>query len=502
VLCAGGSRTDFNADVIIIYSARSEDIDHELGIAAEPASSADLMWDGSRFPLYGRVATFAGVLETSLTAAGRAVDCRRRLGGRLVHRVGYELFSEVEYLLTSGQPAEHAMTPTLERHIAFLRQSLVDAGAPFVEIPPRPHGYEFICCLTHDIDFCGIRRHAFDHTLAGFVVRASIGTLLDLCRGRRSLREAGRNWGALLSLPFVLTGLMPDFWRPFDDYSQADRGWKSTFFLIPFRGRAGIGADGQVDGTRAVAYQASDVRDEARDAVSRGSELAVHGIDAWRDVEAGREEMSQLTSLTDRASAGVRMHWLYFSSDSPRHLEAAGFDYDSTWGYNDAVGYRAGTSQVFRLAGSQNLMELPLSIMDSALLFSRRMGQSPDQAIERCKSILQNARQFGGTVVVNWHDRSLAPERLWGGVYSKLLDSIADGSVWFATAGDAVEWFRWRRSIRFAEDGSVIACDRSNAGDTFPLPPAVLRVHRPAAGGGATFDEFCLSGGESLAVAV
>ena len=41
------------------------------------------------------------------------------------------------------------------------------------------------------------------------------------------------------------------------------------------------------------------------------------------------------------------MHWLYFGDDSPKTLEAAGFDYDSTCGYNDAVGYRAGTSQVF-----------------------------------------------------------------------------------------------------------------------------------------------------------
>ena len=29
-------------------------------------------------------------------------------------------------------------------------------------------------------------------------------------------------------------------------------------------------------------------------------------------------------------------------------LDEAGFEYDSTVGYNDAVGYRAGTSQVFR----------------------------------------------------------------------------------------------------------------------------------------------------------
>ena len=42
------------------------------------------------------------------------------------------------------------------------------------------------------------------------------------------------------------------------------------------------------------------------------------------------------------------MHWLYFDRIAGA-ARAAGFTYDSTWGYNEAVGYRAGTSQVFVL---------------------------------------------------------------------------------------------------------------------------------------------------------
>jgi hypothetical protein len=500
---AGGDRANIDADLTIIYSSRPDEIDAQLGIVAEPerpAGPVELMWEGSALPVYGGVATFPGRPEGYLTAGGKAVDCQRDAEGRVVHRIGYDLFSEVEHLLTSGQPVSFSMTPTLELHIAFLRRSLIDAGIPFIEIPPRPHGHAFTCCLTHDIDFHGIRRHAFDRTLAGFVARASVGTLVDFCAGRRSLAEAVRNWRAVLSLPFVFAGLLPDFWRPFEDYARADGERKSTFFVIPFRGRPGIGPAGNVDATRVVAYQASDVRQEATEAVRRGSELAVHGIDAWRDAEAGRAELSQLIPITERLSAGVRMHWLYFSTDSPRRLEEAGYVYDSTWGYNDAIGYRAGTSQVFRLAGTQNLMELPLSIMDSALFFGSRMGLGPKQALERCQTIVNNARRFGGTLVINWHDRSLVPERLWDSAYTKLLDAIARDDVWFATAEEAVNWFQWRRSIRFADDGGVIACDRMKGGRT-TVPPAVLRVHRPDAGANG-FEELCISGGESLAVAV
>jgi len=45
------------------------------------------------------------------------------------------------FLLTTGQPVRHAAIPTLEKHIAFLRELIVEAGIPLVEIPPpSPEG--------------------------------------------------------------------------------------------------------------------------------------------------------------------------------------------------------------------------------------------------------------------------------------------------------------------------------------------------------------------------
>jgi hypothetical protein len=245
-----------------------------------------------------------------------------------------------------------------------------------------------------------------------------------------------------------------------------------------------------------VPYGISDVSDEVRSAVGRGSEVAVHGIDAWRDAEAGRAEGGELISATGQPRAGVRMHWLYFNQDSPRQLEAAGFDYDSTYGYNDAVGYRAGTSQVFRIPGSQ-LMELPLSIMDSAMFFSDRMALSRDDARAHCQGILSHARRFGGTVVINWHDRSLVPERQWGQPYADLLRDVQDGSrAWFGTASQAVDWYRWRRLMTFdcdAQGGVTVA---STARDS-SLPAAQIHVHRP---GAATLEEHRLGSEASVRV--
>jgi hypothetical protein len=172
------------------------------------------------------------------------------------------------------------------------------------------------------------------------------------------------------------------------------------------------------------------------------------------------------------------MHWLYFSNASPRHLEDAGFQYDATCGYNDAIGFRAGTLQAFQLAASTNLLELPLSIMDTALFYPGYLGLTAEQGVDRCSKLVTEARRFGGTLVINWHDRSLAPERQWGRCYQGLLTEIESADAWFAKGVEAVEWFRWRRSIRFTGDSLSNAITVAAPPVPEGLPPARLVVQR------------------------
>jgi hypothetical protein len=300
----------------------------------------------------------------------------------------------------------------------------------------------------------------------------------------------------------VFVGLAPDFWRPFEDYAKVEDGRRSTFFVIPFKGRPGLAPDGTANSWRASPYGIGEIHEEMKKASGRGSELAVHGIDAWRDADAGREEMRQLNSVMGKKTAGIRMHWLYFSADSPRTLEFAGFDYDSTWGYNDAVGYRAGTSQPFRPMVCEKLMELPMSIMDSALFLSGRMNLGPEKASHLCSRIVANARRFGGTVVINWHERSLAPERLWGRFYRELVGEISKGDqAWFAKAGEAVKWFRWRRSIRFHEKSSFDAAMVQVSAPGLSGPGAVIRIHRPGVVG-SEVEDLAFDGANAVEIKV
>src|SRR5207244_1172385 len=109
--------------------------------------------------------------------------------------------------------------------------------------------------------------------------------------------------------------------------------------------------------------------------------------------------------------------WLCFDSSSPRVVDEAGFRYDSSFGYNETIGYRAGTGQVFRPLGTRTLLELPLHIQDTALFYEGNAGLNESQAWMLCEPLVRNAAANGGVLTLLWHTRSLAPERQWGDFY-------------------------------------------------------------------------------------
>jgi hypothetical protein len=215
----------------------------------------------------------------------------------------------------------------------------------------------------------------------------------------------------------------------------------------------------------------------------------LHGIDAWWDSEKGSTEKRVIEEVTAETKIGIRMHWLYFNHSTPSILEGAGFAYDSTLGYNDTIGFRSGTTQAFHLPKTQGLFELPLHIQDTALFYRKRMGLGEEEALERSRNIINRFKEFGGVLTINWHDRSLAPERNWDHFYVSLLNDLLRDKCWFASATKAVSWFEWRRKIRFESSRlsgnkvRVLVHMEPDPG----LPPLQLReyVPNPDSGGKA-----------------
>jgi hypothetical protein len=117
--------------------------------------------------------------------------------------------------------------------------------------------------------------------------------------------------------------------------------------------------------------------------------------------------------------------------------------------------------------------------MDTALFYRERLGLSEKDAFERVKIICDHATDHGGVVTVNWHHRSIGPERFWDDFYICIIEELKKQGAWFTTAGKAVSWFQKRRALVFQKVETIdsafvvkIACDSDSE-----MPGFILRVH-------------------------
>jgi hypothetical protein len=513
LICSDLRLPNNSAKLVLVYGAEQQSFDQQKGIELHSErSNTVLSYKGSRIPIYGSCLTFESTgLQTLLhESTQRAAALEIASNEQKFVRIGFDLFQEIRHLLTRGQPLAQACIPALELHITVVRDLILSCGIALFEIPPVPAGFSFIVCLTHDVDHPGIKNHKFDHTMFGFLYRAFIASLIDLCRGRKSLKHVAINWMAAFSLPLVHLGLAKDFWIQFDRYVDIEKGLASTFFVLPHKADPGQGKDGPAPSKRAARYDVSEIADQIDRLLSARCEIGLHGIDAWRDETKGRAELEQIQRVTGVAELGVRMHWLFFDEQSPAILEKVGFSYDSTIGYNETVGYRAGTTQAFKPLGVERILELPMHVMDTALFYPAYLNLSPKEARAVVAPLIENAARFGGVLTVNWHDRSIAPERLWDDVYVRVLEDLKGRQAWFATANQAVSWFRKRRaamieSATFAGDAASAKLSLSQNDDD--LPGLKVRLYKAALGqtsscgraerkDGAFVDVVCNNSGE------
>ena len=277
---------------------------------------------------------------------------------------------------------------------------------------PRPLGARFAVALTHDVDV--VRR---------WTRRGVKGALW------RARRGDVRHLAELAQAPLHrLRGTDP-WWR-FRELLAAERarGVGSTFFVL---------AAHRVpeDGPAPEMYDR--LRPRLVEELRRGgAEIGLHPSYASADdPELVVGERRALEALTG-ALAGVRYH--YLRVDPHRNLAplASLFDYDTTLGFADDLGFR-GSARPFRPWDSERdaplgLVEIPVAAMDATLAEPHYLGLSPAAAERRLDALLDRAAELGAAFSVIWHterfDRSTA--RGWDRVYFRLVDGVkARGGV-------------------------------------------------------------------------
>ena len=205
-----------------------------------------------------------------------------------------------------------------------------------------------------------------------------------------------------------------------------------------------------------------------RDLADKGCEIGLHGSFATGDHHRlFAEQRRRLERVTARPVLGVRQHFLRMRPGTTSHgMTAAGFRYDSTYGFPDRNGFRLGVADVIpgwdAAAGQPTgLDEVPFCWMDRAL--SKYAGiEDPEAWIAEGKALAQACRHVEGLWVGVWHP-NLTPALGFPGApnaFRTLLDHLIAQDPFIGTLSTIVEWRAARRSIRVrqvAPDGRLDA---------------------------------------------
>ena len=118
----------------------------------------------------------------------------------------------------------------------------------------------------------------------------------------------------------------------------------------------------------------------------------------------------------------------------------AGFLCDSSVGFNEAYGFRSGTSFPFPAFSPEGRL-LPLIVVPHVMM--DKLGPDPEAEIGM---LLGTLRRTGGCAAVNWHEHAFCREDFPGRaeVYRSLVRSARRDGAWLAPVGELARWWRER----------------------------------------------------------
>lgn len=161
--------------------------------------------------------------------------------------------------------------------------------------------------------------------------------------------------------------------------------------------------------------------------------MGIHpGFNSFLNVKKQREEIGRLEHIVGHEVVKSRFHYLRFQiPESYDILLQNGIKKDYSMGFDDHVGFRAGTSfpfNFFQLKENKetDLIIFPFTYMDSTL--KDRMKVNPSGAIEKVDKLIEKVAAVGGLFMCIWHNHTINNRGEWEG-WKKVLDHTVNQSI-------------------------------------------------------------------------
>jgi len=278
-----------------------------------------------------------------------------------------------------------------------------------------PNKASFAVVLTHDVDFL--------HAAKFSAFKATVKALRQ-----RFFTEAGRRIAAMF-----IKKLDPLKNIKSIISTEAQFNVKSTFFFLVNKRDFGGGNDPE------------ELADEIGFIIDKGWEIGLHtGYFSYNDPLKISSEKKILEKISGIRVRGVRNHYLRFSTPRTWEVLSQFFDYDSTYGYDDHVGFRNGMCHPFKpstLDGKIiDILEIPLTVMDAT--FYNRDGDAYE-AFKWIEILVKEVKKVKGVITVLWHNLAFDEFMFsdYAKLYRALLRHFKEQGAWITNCGDLYDYW-------------------------------------------------------------
>jgi len=158
----------------------------------------------------------------------------------------------------------------------------------------------------------------------------------------------------------------------------------------------------------------------------------------------------ELDKLKGFSANGFRVRYLNFRYQNLfKVLEQANIKYDSSIGFDERIGYRAGISYPFQPYNMEenrpfNVLEIPLIVMDVALF--NQTGANIKQASRRINQLIGIAKRHKSHLSICWHTHMFNPAEhpYWAKLYWKSLQTAKLNKAWLCSLDKLYNYWKNR----------------------------------------------------------
>lgn len=270
--------------------------------------------------------------------------------------------------------------------------------------------YDFIACLTHDVDIPFKYKEKLKNQLKSFKTK---GSTIEKYENivKYTLRKIDYNKDPYFTFDYIRK-------------QEKKYGFTSSFYFMN-------GGNSKYENF----YDINDgrIKKLIKKLEQDNCEVGYHySFNSYNNLQMRKKEKDGLNERFTDKNYGGRNHYLRFEPlESWRICEKVGLLYDTTLGYADYDGFRCGTCfpyKPFDVKERRTLdfWEIPLIVMEGTLKDEKYRNLNCEDAFKEIKKRIDTVKKYNGVFTLLWHNSSFDNDEWlgWIKVFEKTMDYL------------------------------------------------------------------------------